>query len=230
MAKQLIRDNQSTKLMSIFGSILKEGREDVLRQKFVDSGKLTEEEFTKLLEIDPTRSKEYSTWLCVTFIKEKPDMNKRQIDMFLGEDAYKMKADLEVYHRLKAKFTNRDIGQYKTFKDFTNNAIAVQDQLSPEEKNSGKTKTEKWGEFVLGEVEGFVCYEIPKGRTDLYEMSRELGSGTRWCTAADSADGQKYFKQYVTSDSLFIFIKGKEKYQFHYESNSFMDKDDNSVI
>lgn len=58
----------------------------------------------------------------------------------------------------------------------------------------------------------------------------ELGKGTSWCTAAPGLD---YFKQYYKEDSpLFIFINKKnprEKYQFSYEYEQFMDKDDQSV-
>mgnify|MGYP000994953869 CR=1 FL=1 len=38
------------------------------------------------------------------------------------------------------------------------------------------------------------------------------------------------FDDYISNDDLYIFIKGNEKYQFHYGSNQFMDKNDQSII
>jgi len=58
----------------------------------------------------------------------------------------------------------------------------------------------------------------------------ELGKGTEWCTAAPGLD---YFAHYSKEDDpLFIFINKEnpnEKYQFHYGSGQFMDKDDVSI-
>lgn len=58
----------------------------------------------------------------------------------------------------------------------------------------------------------------------------ELGKGTDWCTAAP---GLNYFERYYSEkDPLFVFINKKdptEKYQFHYGTEQFMDKDDHPV-
>ena len=58
----------------------------------------------------------------------------------------------------------------------------------------------------------------------------ELGKGTSWCTAAPGLD---YFQHYSTPDNpLFIFINKKnpsEKYQFHYGTNQFMNKNDEPI-
>lgn len=58
----------------------------------------------------------------------------------------------------------------------------------------------------------------------------QLGKNTDWCTAAPGLDYfQKYYKP---NDPLFIFINKKDseqKYQFHYGTKQFMDKDDKSI-
>ena len=55
----------------------------------------------------------------------------------------------------------------------------------------------------------------------------ELGKGTQWCTAAP---GLNYYSAYHSDDDpLFIFHNKKhaeQKFQFHYGSAQFMDKDD----
>ena len=82
----------------------------------------------------------------------------------------------------------------------------------------------------MGSVDGFDVYKLPKGRKDLYGTSCELGSGTEWCTATGRT--RKHFDDYIAKGPLFIFIKpgSDEKYQFSYEDNSYMDKDDVSII
>ena len=59
----------------------------------------------------------------------------------------------------------------------------------------------------------------------------KLGKGTDWCTAAP---GLGYYRQYhKPEDPLIIFISKKnpsEKYQFHYGTEQFMDKDDRQIF
>lgn len=60
-----------------------------------------------------------------------------------------------------------------------------------------------------------------------YEASCKLGQGTTWCTATTSGD--YYYKSYTKQGKLYIIINKNEpdeKYQFHFESEQFMDKDD----
>lgn len=57
----------------------------------------------------------------------------------------------------------------------------------------------------------------------------QLGKGTEWCTAAP---GLEYFKQYYKPNDPLFFILDKidgEKYQFHFGTQQFMDKDDNDL-
>jgi len=58
-----------------------------------------------------------------------------------------------------------------------------------------------------------------------------LGMGTRWCTA--SVTSENYYDEYhKPDDPLFIFISKQnpsEKYQFHFGSGQYMDKDDQRI-
>jgi hypothetical protein len=58
----------------------------------------------------------------------------------------------------------------------------------------------------------------------------KLGKNTKWCTAAP---GLEYYKHYHKQDDpLIIFISKEdpsEKYQFHYGTEQFMDKNDRSI-
>ena len=57
----------------------------------------------------------------------------------------------------------------------------------------------------------------------------QLGKGTDWCTAAPGLD---YFKHYYEPEDPLFYILDKsdgEKYQFHFGSKQFMDKNDNQL-
>ena len=78
-------------------------------------------------------------------------------------------------------------------------------------------------------MDGFAVYKIPQGSDDLYNVSCELGSGTEWCTATGKTSS--HFDRHISQGSLYIFDNGKgEKYQFHYENNEFMDKNNDSIF
>jgi hypothetical protein len=81
------------------------------------------------------------------------------------------------------------------------------------------------GTEFLGEDDTFKVY-IARNKG----AACELGKGTQWCT---SAPGLDFFNQYYKeNDPLFVFINKqdpKEKYQFSYGSQQFMNKEDERV-
>ena len=65
---------------------------------------------------------------------------------------------------------------------------------------------------------------------ETYEASCALGSGTHWCTATGNTRG--YYDDYIEQGPLYVIISKKdphEKYQFHFESRQFMDKNDREI-
>lgn len=68
---------------------------------------------------------------------------------------------------------------------------------------------------------------IPK----TWAASKYYGAETKWCTA--SRDCSDYFDSYTSDGPLYINIdkrNGVDKYQFHFESNSFFDEEDNNLL
>jgi hypothetical protein len=164
----------------------------------------------------------YATWL-----------TKKVADKIIkSEDIYKFKNYFDTFERNKAKYPFKDINQYKTSSDlakFISASVEIKKKEAEDpSQQKGVAKEDKYKEFYIGEVDGFKVYEVPKGRKDLYGMSCELGSGTEWCTATGKT--RSHFDSYISDGPLFIFVKGNEKYQFHYETNSFMDADDNPIF
>lgn len=197
-----------------------------LRSQFVDTGKISEEDFQEIEDASNGKSA-YATWLITRVLgtKKVPQLIKQ-------EDVYKYKEYLDIFTRNKRDYAIKDINQIKTkqqLDDWLSQTLEIKDREGEDISTAkGINKSDKFAEFKIGEVDGFDVYKIPKGRTDLYGMSCELGSGTEWCTATGNT--RNHFDTYIKQDDMYIFVKGKEKYQFHYASNQFMDKNDSPII
>lgn len=103
--------------------------------------------------------------------------------------------------------------------ELSQNQIAKQNR-----KNKHKADLVQDADY-LGRFGNYDIY-VPK----TYAASCKLGSGTTWCTASTSSDN--YFNSYNNRGNLYILINSNnpsEKYQIHFESNSFMNKDDENV-
>jgi len=198
---------------------------DQLKTQFVDTGKISDSEFTEIIDASGAKSA-YATWLTKQFINKT----------IKAEDLYKYNTYFKIFDRRKREYQFQDINQYKTAEDITK-FIQKSVELYDRENNDpsqqkGVSRSDKYKEFYIGSTDGFNVYELPKGRTDLYGASCELGSGTEWCTATGKTRG--HFDKYIERGPLFIFIKpgSDEKYQFSYEEPEpqFMDKNDNSIV
>lgn len=204
-------------------SLLFEVSLDQLKTQFVDTGKITDSEFVEIIDATGGKSA-YATWL-----------SKMVAGKIINpEDLYKYNSYFKIFDRRKREYPFQDINQYKTSQDisqFIIKSVEIFDkEKSDPSQQKGVARSDKYQEFYMGSVDGFDVYELPKGRKDLYGVSCELGSGTEWCTATGKT--RRYFDRYISQGPLFIFIKpgSDEKYQFSYETNSFMDKNDSSIM
>jgi hypothetical protein len=209
------------KLTDLLKEALTEVSVEQLKTQFVDSGKISQKDFNEIINV--TSKTAYITWLA-----------KKVADKIIkAEDIYKFKKYFSVFDRNKKEYPFADINQYKTQDDlsrFISKSVDITDKESEDvSQQKGVSKTDKYKEFYIGSVDGFNVYELPKDRTDLYGASCELGSGTGWCTATGKRRNE--FDYYISQGPLFTFIKpgDKEKYQFNYETDSFMDKKNNRI-
>ncbi len=210
-------------LTTLLKEIITEVSIDQLKTQFVDAGKISSEDFKEIIDATGNKSA-YATWLA----KKVAD------ETIKSEDISKYKKYFSIFDRNKKSYPYSDINQYKTTNDIsqfikTSVEIANKETKDPSQQK-GVARSDKYKEFYMGSVDGFDVYELPKGRKDLYGVSCELGSGTEWCTATGKT--QSFFNKYISSGPLFIFIKpgSEEKYQFSYENDQFMDKDDTPII
>lgn len=151
------------------------------------------------------------------------------------EDLYKLHNDegtgaLDIFRRARDRRMTRGI-DLNRFKSISELVVWVREELNADEV-LGRTKGEMSTAVNKAANDAYFIYEddiwkvlIPK----TYEASCYWGQGTEWCTATRSTDS--WYKQYSQQGPLFININKQtgDKYQFHFESEQFMDKDDLSI-
>ena len=182
---------------------------------------MDDEKFNELISLDPTytggnNAGNYGKWILNLY------KNKKLKD----EDFYKVTEYLTKFKDNLRFFKNKDIFQ---FHDLSSLAKALED-LNPEDLSTRQKQREfikqgvKDAEMVYSDSDWEVY--VPK----TYQASCALGKGTEWCTATEKTDD--YYKRYSNKGNLYIIISKhdpKEKYQFHFETGSFMDKNDEEV-
>jgi hypothetical protein len=195
---------------------------------------------------DVSKTGGYVQWMINQIKRLRPDgvdprKTNREIELFF-EDLYKVKNDLTKFERFKTQIPEdkRDINKltldelYELVKNFS-----LEKATTTKAERKDAKYNHPGGEFVL---------ETPRHVLTKIERKDELGKEaacfyggnnkeTRWCT---SAPGLSYFERYIKDGPLYqIFNKEselspetglpKERFQFHFPSNQFMDKDDRSI-
>ena len=179
--------------------------------------------FAKYIELDPTFKKEndkigeYTKWL---FRKDNLEKLKKTKE----EDLFKIKDDLYLFNNLKSKNLipkdKKDINKFNltSLLDFVfDKQTGSEDLLSKKEKGLKKDVIKydltDWT-IIIPKTEAASCF---------------YGKGTKWCTASDN---DNRFNYYSENGDLYILINKEtpsEKYQFHFESNQFMDVKDRNI-
>ena len=131
----------------------------------------------------------------------------------------------------KKQLKNKDIMQFKSVEevdnylnnDYNYNELTDRQRLRQTQKNVRNTDVDKDATKVFENS----MWEVWVPNT--YEASCKLGQGTQWCTATTST--RDYFDSYTNDGKLYININKStgDKYQFHFESESFMDEDDEEI-
>lgn len=183
--------------------------------------------FEELIEIDPTadfqknKGGKYCPWI---FRQEKKG-NLTQGDYVNLKDA------LGYFLQNYKKYPKSDIGQYKTVQEFLEDTETVGNrELTDKEKAKLlKKQAHHAGDsdkkFLVEDGDWEVWQ--PLTHAGSISLARTGGEKATWCTAYEGDD--YYWKSYSRRGPLYIFINTKdpkEKYQLHFESNSWYDIED----
>ena len=209
-------------------------------------------------DMDKIKIGKYVQWMVKHFLKpqmedeyevgtkeyEKQVKEARRLFM---EDLFKLTDDLKKYDKFKSRFQGDD-------KDITKITPRRVYELVKDlklEKTKGELKKEISGYSHPGatigvETPNWTVVKIEGTGPEQQEAAKFYGGcylpdqgETRWCT---SSPGLNYWKTYLGQGPLYVILpndaKGKigqksglpvERYQFHFQSNQFMDREDHSV-
>ena len=235
---------KSINVMNILEQIVSEASIEQLQQQFVDTEKISQEVFDEIVKATKGKGA-YATWM----IKRVED------ETIKAEDIYKYEDYIQIFDKQKRQFPSPDINAYKderSIRDFEAKAIEIREkgieQTGGDAANTsnlvssqGIQELNSVGIKFLGVVDGYQCFEVPqslKGNTEAWKIyrkhlancsGREQGARIEICTMA----GQSHFDRYLSDGPYYVFFNlgdPKSPYQFHYESNQYMDKNDRSVI
>ena len=193
---------------------------DIVRQKYYSD--IPENDFWKIVRADPTslqgkRIGKYSKWLFRIYRDMVESVLKKR---FVKEDLTKSTEYLKDFDRYKNRLSmsQRDINSYDSLSDLYLAIKSFRDTEKPITSRDIKSGAEK----VYEDERWLVVIPYTKEASCLY------GANTQWCTAARKDNA---FKEYNENGYLYINIDKKNncKYQFHFESNQFMDETDNRI-
>ena len=203
-----------------FERLLLEGKDpvEILHHKF--GGIVPEHIIDMVIEADPTKKKSYSQWALSRY-KEEPNTLKTSVaDGKLKELFDYVQAHKEI-----------QLPHLPSLSDALDKYVPSKDLIfSPHEDERADDY-----DMVFDDAEWRIC--VP----NTYEAACLLGMNTKWCTANAYGNGEDYYERYATRGKLFVNFDKREpqtlqkvkfpytRYQFHFESNSFMDAEDDSL-
>ena len=190
---------------------------------------MDETTFHQLIDLDPSadydknRGGKYCPWIFRQYNKGN-----------LPETQYtNLKDALGFFLQNYKKYPKSDLGQYKTVDDFLTDTEAVGNR---ELTDKEKAKLLKKQAHHASDADKKFCVEdgtwevwTPLTYPGSISLARVGGTKASWCTAYEGDD--YYYNRYTRQGPLYIFINTadyNQKYQLHFESNSWYDINDSS--
>lgn len=178
--------------------------------------------FWNIIKTDPTYDEQrsqkmgkYGKWLLNQYRQGNLDMNNLP----------KVKNTIDFFNRYNRQLEVKDINQYKNIDQVYDNVKNyMEDPSQATSKSDEVRKIKEMGAEKVYEDNDWLII-VPKTQ----EAATYYGKGTKWCTA--STGSYNYFERYNNEGNLYININKNtgDKYQFHFESNSFMDAEDKPI-
>ena len=233
-------------------SIIEEGKDypALIRYKFQD---VPSEVVDKVLSIDPTKKKSYSQWLLShwdiernTIIKNLKNGRIEQLfQFFKGNNDVQIKDYGSVGAPLQEFVPEVEGDDEEEEENSLHRVLTKSDAPTTLLHNHGWTEevdSELANDFDIVFNEDDWIIAVP----NTYEADCKLGENMYWCTAGGRTDfdrGRDYYDRYLDDDGGKYYVnfdmrRGESRlgvdypftrYQFHFESKQFMDKEDERV-
>lgn len=209
----------------MFDLILEAATVQDIYQKYYSN--IPQDIFQEIISADPTYNPQnpqkmgkYGKWL----------LNLYKQNKLKTEDLYKATDYLSYFVKYYNRIENKDINKIsdlpslfnviRPFKEASDNgeemATSKSDEIRKIKEDAEKFYEDDTWLVIVPHTQEASCY---------------YGKGTQWCTAATATGSLNYFNDYNEKGLLYININKKtnKKYQFHFETNSFMDETDTPI-
>ena len=199
-------------------------------------------------ELEKVKAGKYVQWLIKNYLRPKTERQygdngyEKEVqtakETFM-EDLYKVTDDLKKFERFKVRLPENQRDINKLTADELYNAVKDFDlTLASTTKAERKTAEVYPGSKLVYDGKNWRVIEISDKGTIGKEAACFYGGynqETRWCT---SGPGLSYFERYIKDGPLYVIFNPNDtniqpktglpitRYQFHFPSNQFMDKDD----
>lgn len=214
--------------------LIEEGKDpsELLHYKFQY---IPSEVIDKVISIDPTKKKSYSQWLLSKWKEERPII----LNGLQDGDIEKLFQHYKNHNDLQIKdCPSVEVGLRK-FVPKEDSVLTKSSKPMTYVENLGReVDSSLANDFDIVYNDGEWVIAVP----NTYEAECKLGENMRWCTANCYGNGEGYYDNYLSKGGKYYVnfdmtrpeqAKGKDypftRYQFHFESNQFMDKDDDPV-
>lgn len=223
-------------------SMIQELSLEQLKQQWVDSGKMKPELFDEI--VGQTTKPAYVAWL-IKNVSEKAIQE---------EDVYKWGDYIKYFDRFKVNFPKQDINQYKgrigveelqrlITTHQTERAALVKRSGAEGEMGKNLISPEDIRKLAgvrikfLGSVDGYQVFEVPQSAKSeqAYKVYKNTlgrcknGDKIHICTVGS----YEHYLSHLEKGTLYVFFNLSDPlspYQFHYETNQFKDKNNNSIV
>jgi len=202
-----------------------------------------------LLEAVPDDLTDNQKGTAVLWLRKLAKEDYRVAKAFIDGDTGRLRSkygrlwdDFEAFFHHQRFMPQQDLMSVKTIDDLQRMVDEAKDEIHAAQEKKQYLDAGAGTEVLRDDDKWFIAALHNKG------AACELGKGTNWCTAAPGLD---YFEDYYEPDDpLFAFVPtpdfdedlpkflqrghkthpaGEEKYQFHYGSEQFMDKNDRPI-
>ena len=230
--------NSLTEIINFFDfeKLLNEGRNpfEVLHYKFGND--VPSDVIDTVIAIDPTKRKTYSVWLLNKWNDEEKIIKK-----CLANGRIKKLFDYYKAHSNEIQITNCPSVKVGLAKYVPEEESILDKSESPKTyliNTGGEVDSSLANDFDIVYNDGSWVIAVP----NTYEAECKLGENMKWCTANSYGDGENYYNHYLEVGGKYYvnFDMSKEesrngkdypftRYQFHFETHQFMNKEDKKV-
>jgi len=224
--REILAEYDRSKTAQQMGGSIAQAAEKENQLSDLEPEQQVEQVLEKAESADPTPNKKYVLWIVRQFVKN--GLKLEDINEFLRND-------IQAFHELPKQRKQQlgietDLNKY-TWRDLREIATKLKKTTDLEEPVDAKLDYEHIEDMKILYVGDMGQLIIPRTT----EASCEIGSGTRWCTAATQSDNE--FRNYSKQGPLYVWIpsrkmrekKQSNKFQFHF-GEDFQFKDENDEI